>query len=292
MNFGKRDCLNELETTETAELDKGDGNTEYIFYKDLPRRSIIKTIQKEGDSCRKINTYGVLAKTKDNKWCLVRTRHTAAISYILHGAYQPVHFSSLLKAISRKELNLLKSIETLEDFKEVYRKIFNCECRGEYAYLRLSDLKEELYLDDIPNILKPTIEIPEDTLFTIPKGRRISEENTRDTALREFYEETGLTGANGKLSENSILVETTGFADRRYSIEIWGLSLNSEFDLNDIPYPDKREIVERKFIQFNPDEFPNATVGPFFTSNSEDKDLIDKEVLMLAKKAIKAGLFN
>lgn len=273
-------------SVESCELDCSTYNkvgVKYKDYKDLPRRSIIKTVQRDGDLYRKIHTFGVLAKINGtNKWLLVRTRHTAAISYLLHGAYQPVHFSSLLKSITLRELKLLRSIETFEDFRAVYRKIFECECRSNYGYIRLLDLKEELYFDDV------TDNQPDDTLFSIPKGRRILDENSKLTALREFYEETGFTTGDGVLSEKSIIFETTGLADRRYSIEIWGLTLKEDADLSKVPYPDKREIVERKFIEIDPDKYPKATVGQHLKSDSGE--LLDRETIMLIKKVVKAGL--
>lgn len=259
-----------------------DFTTNYLEYKDLPRRSIIRTVQKSGDQNREIKTYGVISRVKaENKWLLVRTRHTAAISYLLHGAYQPVHFENLLKSLTLKELTLIQSINNFKDFSNVYTLIFNSNVRGNYGYTRLMDLKEELQVYEFVGELF-------DTVFSIPKGRKIQEESSQDTALREFYEETGITANSGKLSKTPIIVETTGFADRKYSIELWGFVLQREIDLTTINYPDKREIIERKWIELDPNEYPNAVTSNCIKTKNGD---IDKETLLLIKKAIKSGVF-
>ena len=255
-----------------------------LDYQSLPRRTIVKSNQRGyGVKGKKITTYGIMAKIKgDNMWLMIRNRHSAALTYILHGGYQPVHITELLEKMSMGELNFIKVIlncGTIDKFKEGYKSTFGTYPLSEYAFVRMMDLKKEIISFDGTNL-------PSKPPFSFPKGKRNPKEDTIITATREFYEETGVK-ETGKIDVTPIIYEKCGLAGRQYTIKCWVSVYDDIIPLEGIPIIDKEEILEKAWVYFDPSKYDNAIIKenglPKGIINGKEVD-VDYEVLMLCKQ--------
>lgn len=222
---------------------------EYKSYSDLPRRSIISSAQKSGlrSKDKKLESYGIMARVKDtNKWLMVRTRNSTSLIFILYGAYQPVHFERLLLGLTKDELNKLREIVISgkhETFIDYFYDIFTNHGQTEYAFTRLMDMKEDILLFDK--------ELPDKTPYSFPKGRRNPREEVLVTAMREFYEETGIV-LKGNIINTPISYSILGYCDRIYNIKCWISEYNKIIYMDGFDPIDTKEIIERRWIDIDP----------------------------------------
>jgi 8-oxo-dGTP pyrophosphatase MutT (NUDIX family) len=223
---------------------------DYKSYEDLPRRALISSAQKTGLKTRekKLESYGIMARIKStNRWLLVRTRNSAALSFILHGAYQPVHLRKLLYGLTINELTTLQDIVTSgseDHFSDYYYSVFQNHSHTDYSYKRLMDMRDDIMNFDEENSMC------QDTSFSFPKGRRNLREDTIATASREFYEETGVT--MNTVIHTPVSYTVKGHSDRIYNIKCWISEYEKEIYLDDFNPIDTKEIAERQWVEIDP----------------------------------------
>jgi ADP-ribose pyrophosphatase YjhB (NUDIX family) len=258
-------------------------------YEDLPRRTMISSAQRMGLNRgeKKLESYGIMARIKGtNRWLLVRTRNSAALSFILHGAYQPVHLRKLLYGLAINELTTLQDIVTSgseDHFSDYYYSVFQNHIRTDYSYKRLMDMRLQIMNFDDDAFMS------RETSFSFPKGRRNYREDTISTASREFYEETGITA--NPVIHTPVSYSIRGHSDRIYNIKCWISEYEKEIYLDEFTQMDTKEITERQWVEIDPEMIrdENGLKGNGKLSSGKIVTL-ENSVFELINESIRLGL--
>ncbi len=256
-----------------------------LGYADLPRRKVVSSPYLE--KC--INSYGIVTTcTTTNRWLLVKGRHTFTFRYILYGFYQPVHIAQLLQYLTQDEVRSFKYIaescnleEARSRYAELYAKVNEKEPSSFYAFERLYDIRDDF--------LKYEEHVNPTTLpFSIPMGRARYREDTIETAIREFKEETGFEIVD-KVDPRPIRLETQAVTDKKYNIKCWLYCIEKEFDLENSTTFDTDEISERRWIYLDLDNTPSSISlkeCSYVKLSTEDDIYLDVETVKICKIAL------
>lgn len=260
---------------------------DYKRYADLPQRIIVSSQQKSGLKTRekKLVAYGIMGKVKGtNKWLMVRNRNTAAFSFLLYGAYQPIHLENLLESLTSSELLYIKKIVLggIDIYNQIFRETFNHSPNSAYAYYRLDDFDEY--------ILDFEADLPDETPYSFPKGRRNPKEDTIVTAWRELYEETGVEEM-GSVIPTPVCYTVEGLAGRNYTAKCWLAEYDREIPLEGITPIDTNEIAGKDWIEIDISSLDiNSTKN--YGVIGEKKVFIDSFSIKLLIEAQTQGLLS
>lgn len=151
-----------------------------------------------------------LAKQTENKYLMVKRRHTFGFIDFVRGKYSVNNKNHLMGMINEMTISEKSKIIEL-DFSHLWcylwgnehevdnskKKISNFENEKKFAENKLKTLKEGVYLENDKYNLKSLITLSNtkwvDTEWEFPKGRKNINETDIECAFREFVEETGLT---------------------------------------------------------------------------------------------------
>lgn len=214
-------------------------SSEDYSYKNLPRRLVIKS-ENNDDT---IVSCGVICFDQRGYCLLVQGRSSYSLSYLLYGAYRPVHISSILTNLTLEEVKNIKSIvssKNLEEYYHYFETSLGRKAQDDYGFVRLLDLSEEI---EAYNPKINHLEVP----FGIPKGRPNKDEKLKTCAVREFIEETGINILEDQLSENNWKIEGPCLNGKRYIFYCWKTVIEN-VKLSDCRVFDTVEINERKWI--------------------------------------------
>lgn len=142
-------------------------------------------------------SYGIIAYcVTTHRWILVNRKYSPPFIMLMRGSYRAVDIPYIIQAISKQERDLLfkdfidmKEGKIKEDIKENFYRIYECiilESSSDYAWKRFQTVLDLLYYSLEKIVSQMTVE------WTFPKGRMKLNETQKDTAEREFSEETGI----------------------------------------------------------------------------------------------------
>lgn len=175
-------------------------------YSDLPLRVIVDSPFKEQIS----QTYGMLVYTASTrKWLMIQRKHSMELLLILKGSYTRELIPTLVSRLTNEEQNLIReAVTSRESYVTVLTKVYQDPNRkvNEGAWSRLREATPILIQS-----LQKSADQGEDLAWLWPKGYRSmtsksegsrdnsntewkGPEESRDAAMREFKEESGLTG--------------------------------------------------------------------------------------------------
>ena len=159
------------------------------------------------------------AKQGENKFLMVKRKHTFGYIDFVRGKYSVNNKSHLLgmidemtldekkKIVDYKFINLwedlwgnnldLKNYKLNENGDGMKNKITNFENEKKFAENKLKTLRQGVYLEndnyDLNSLVKKSTTSWTETEWEFPKGRKNINETDIECAFREFVEETGLT---------------------------------------------------------------------------------------------------
>lgn len=237
----------------TAPRPGGDGVQPPLLTPDaLPRRIVVDSPY----TSRHLLSYGIAACAADTgRWLLVRPTTSPNFSCILRGFFRVSDLENMVLYITRTECEEMSACCNIEDercraeaFRALYTSKFAIEGKKDeidyaYAFERFEQCRKEI----AERIKNSSTERPEID-WTWPKGRRNgATESTRDAALREFREETGLD------SKDLIVVTQEPIGEfyrsnngRIYETQCWVAVLPRE--VPPPPVTEVGEIAERRWF--------------------------------------------
>lgn len=197
-------------------------------YSYLPRRYVISHNKK-----KPYISYGAIVYALDTKkWCLVQRRHSPEFIELIRGHYNHADISVLKYGLSRDEHVIL--LELLGDTSpDKYEVIYQRTVPGEdweFGYTKFIDCYNRLN-----NSLRDFDGVYEDTEWLWPKGRPLKNEQQRTTAVREFFEETGIEDMELQLVSQIPLIESyRGANGLTYQTKCWVYTTKHEIKIK--PY--------------------------------------------------------
>lgn len=211
-------------------------------------------------------SYGVILICKnENNMKIVMVERKDSISYIefLRGKYSSIYNIDYLKLLFSRLTTKEKNNLLTKDFNELWKQLWihtetiNKNIKKEYnsSLIKFNQLKKGFYIKDkffnLEQLIKSVSTKYVMNEWEIPKGRRISKENNKDCAIREFMEETNIKPEQYTLLKNitPIVEEYRGINNIPYKHVYYIGIINEEIELS-INNENKNQYTEVKDIKW------------------------------------------
>lgn len=181
----------------------------------------------------------VLMDEESDSILMVKKRRTNEYCDLVRGAYNVSNLRSTIANIPEDERNLILS----KEYDWLYSDCYGPEFLKELSLTRFNDIKEHLpkLFDKIPSTGSEA--------WSIPKGRRTSDESYLEAAIREFTEETGFTLERCVRSKmESTVVEHFGSNGNLYRTTYWFYKVKNQSLLNRANEIDRHEISQCRWF--------------------------------------------
>ena len=218
-----------------------------VRYSDLPLRIIISSPFEEHIS----QTYGMMVYAADtSRWLMIQRRHSMSLLILLKGNYCFSEIPSLVSDLVPDERDLIeKSLESRLQYASVLFHVYQDISSKpiESAWKKLEDARPI-----IERALRVCPSTEKGLAWLWPKGYkrsgRVSEES-RDAAMREFKEESGLgeIGCPIVHSHESVTYTNKTMTGRVFTTQCWICVLKNEVILPEVT-EDEVEVASRSWL--------------------------------------------
>ena len=169
-----------------------------------------------------IISYGVILFKKDNnneyKYLMIRRKDSFGFIDFIRGKYI-LHNGSQIQNIINEMSNDEKKRILHDNFEKLWKEMWSDTPSSHYKNEEITSLKKfellknGIFINDtkitIYDIINSSDTNWEETEWEFPKGRKNYREKDLECALREFEEETGISGINVNIIENVLPFEET-----------------------------------------------------------------------------------
>lgn len=161
-----------------------------------------------------ITSYGIIAfrsSAQGLQFLMIRRKDSFGYIDFVRGKYSPFNLSQISMIIDEMSLDEKQRIITYS-FEQMWSEMWGTVNNNQFtneemaSKKKFEQLKEGVHIDGTVITLKDIVDASKtawnETEWEFPKGRRNPKEKDLDCALREFEEETGISGHALKIVEN------------------------------------------------------------------------------------------